>query len=144
MNLSNALRHTEGFDLRAFFALKKGLSAVGRNKKTKHYNYADLNAINESIAGDLGDRWIFQDLVDGLLVITRLYDLESESLEFIESKIRMTDDLDGQDTGKLVTYYRRYNRIALLDLKTEDNDAASPKRAATRSRRTRRTRVNED
>lgn len=132
--------HTENFNLRDFFALKASIENIARNKKTPHYKYADLNAITEAITPNLGDRWVFQDYVDGLTVGTRLYDLETETLEYIESTIQMTDDLEGQDTGKLITYYRRYNRTALLDLVTEDNDAAGAKRATKRtsSRRSRR------
>ena len=136
--------HTENFNLRDFFALKAGIGNIHRNKKTKHYNYADLQAITEAIAPNLGDRWVFQDYVNGLTVGTRLYDLESDTLEYIESTIEMVADLDGQDTGKLVTYYRRYNRTVLLDLVTEDNDAAAPKRATTKRTSSRRRRTEQE
>ena len=71
---------------------------------------------------------------------------------YIESSIEMSSDNDGQETGKLITYYRRYNRVSILDLVTEDDDAAGVRGrnrhapdavatapARTRTARTRRT-----
>jgi len=140
-----------GFNLADFHALKSSIGAVTRNKKTPHYKYADLNAISESIADDLGTRWLFQDFIENQCVVTRLYDTTTEGYPYIESSIEMSSDNDGQETGKLITYYRRYNRVSILDLVTEDDDAAgvrgrnrhAPDAAAattrTRTARTRRT-----
>ena len=141
-----------GFNLADFHALKLSIGAVTRNKKTPHYKYADLNAISESIADDLGTRWLFQDFIENQCVVTRLYDTTTEGYPYIESSIEMSSDNDGQETGKLITYYRRYNRVSILDLVTEDDDAAgvrgrnrhAPDAAAnaparTRTARTRRT-----
>ena len=113
-----------GFNLADFHALKSSIGAVTRNKKTPHYKYADLNAISESIADDLGTRWLFQDFIENQCVVTRLYDTTTEGYPYIESSIEMSSDNDGQETGKLITYYRRYNRVSILDLVTEDDDAA--------------------
>jgi hypothetical protein len=137
--------HSPNFDFAAFFELKAGIDAIARNKKTPHYKYADLGAIREAIAEDLGKRWVVQDWVEGLRVVTRIYDLQARdgSLgkpEWIESSITMVADLDGQDTGKLITYFRRYNLTVLLALQTEDNDAAGLRPATTAtSKRTART-----
>jgi hypothetical protein len=136
--------YTPKFDLKAFFALKSSIDSIARNKKTPHYKYADLSAIREALAPHLGERWVFQDFVQGDLVVTRLYDLEADDEQFIESCVSiLATDLDGQDVGKLITYYRRYNRTVLLDLVTEDNDAANPKRMSKR-RSSRRTKNNEE
>jgi len=141
-----------GFNLTDFFALKASINIITRNKTTKHYKYADLAAISEAIAPHLGQRWVFQDFIDNQCVVTRLYDRATEGYPYIVSSIEMSSDNDGQETGKLITYYRRYNRIAILDLVTEDDDAAgvrgragrtAPDAAAattrTRTARTRRT-----
>jgi hypothetical protein len=141
-----------GFNLADFHALKSSIGAVTRNKKTPHYKYADLNAISESIADDLGTRWLFQDFIENQCVVTRLYDTTTEGYPYIESSIEMSSDNDGQETGKLITYYRRYNRVSILDLVTEDDDAAGVRGrnrnapdavaaapARTRTARTRRT-----
>ena len=140
---------TPGFNLADFHALKSSIGAVTRNKKTPHYKYADLNAISESIADDLGTRWLFQDFIENQCVVTRLYDTTTEGYPYIESSIEMSSDNDGQETGKLITYYRRYNRVSILDLVTEDDDAAgvrgrnrhAPDAAATAPARTRTART---
>ena len=141
-----------GFNLADFFALKASINTITRNKTTKHYKYADLAAISEAIAPHLGQRWVFQDFIDNQCVVTRLYDRATEGYPYIVSSIEMSSDNDGQETGKLITYYRRYNRIAILDLVTEDDDAAGVRGrnrhapdavatapARTRTARTRRT-----
>lgn len=138
-----------GFNLADFHALKSSIGAVTRNKKTPHYKYADLNAISESIADDLGTRWLFQDFIENQCVVTRLYDTTTEGYPYIESSIEMSSDNDGQETGKLITYYRRYNRVSILDLVTEDDDAAgvrgrnrhAPDAVATATTRTRTART---
>ena len=124
---------TPGFNLADFHALKSSIGAVTRNKKTPHYKYADLNAISESIADDLGTRWLFQDFIENQCVVTRLYDTTTEGYPYIESSIEMSSDNDGQETGKLITYYRRYNRVSILDLVTEDDDAAGVRGRAGRT-----------
>ena len=146
-----------GFNLTDFFALKASINIITRNKTTKHYKYADLAAISEAIAPQLGHRWVFQDFVENQCVVTRLYDMEwlandGDPNPYIESSIEMSSDNDGQETGKLITYYRRYNRVSILDLVTEDDDAAGVRGrnrhapdavatapARTRTARTRRT-----
>ena len=143
---------SQGFNLADFFALKASISRITRNKTTKHYKYADLNAISEAIAPHLGQRWVFQDFIDNQCVVTRLYDRATEGYPYIVSSIEMSSDNDGQETGKLITYYRRYNRVSILDLVTEDDDAAGVRGrnrhapdatatapARTRTARTRRT-----
>jgi len=130
-------QYTPNFKLADFFSLKGGIEAITRNKKTKHYNYADLNAIRESLEEHLGTRWVIQDFQNGREVITRIYDTEND-FNFIQSVFLMADDLDPQDAGKAITYGRRYNRITLLDLQTEDNDAAGVRRTAPKAERTAR------
>jgi len=129
--------HTPGFDFAAFFKLKDGIESIARNKRTPHYKYADLQAIRDAIAENLGTRWAVQDFIEESRVTTRIYDTQSpsNSLEYIESSIVMMTDLDGQDTGKLITYYRRYNLTVLLALQTEDNDAAGLRPAVTATQR---------
>lgn len=136
--------HTPNFNLHDFFELKRGIDKIARNKKTKHYNYADLAAITEALEPHLGTRWEFQDYIEKLDVVTRLYDLESAGLEYIEQRTTMPVDLDPQDTGKAETYFRRYHRVVLLSLQTEDNDAAGTRRASTNTSRRRSRRNTEE
>jgi len=44
-----------------------------------------------------------------------------KSEEYIESEIEMTT-IKAQDKGSEITYFRRYNLLALLDLEVEDDD----------------------
>lgn len=73
------------------------------------------------------------------LVTTTIYDIESgesisseidigkitttrESTDQKGIKTTEVTEQDPQAVGAIVTYYRRYNLLQLLDLKTEDND----------------------
>ena len=82
----------------------------------------------------------------GWCVVTGIHDVESEAVisSSIEiGKINTTREWDNKDkqgniihnievteqdpqaVGSIITYYRRYNLLQLLDLKTEDDDGAS-------------------
>jgi hypothetical protein len=67
---------------------------------------------------------IFHKIQDEEL-ITIVMDIDSGHRE--QSSIKLTTQ-KAQDRGSEITYYRRYNLLALLDLKTEDDDG---KKAST-------------
>lgn len=87
------------------------------------YKYATLSQIQQKL-------WpVFEELklfvyhqIQDNQVITTIYDLESK--ESISSSIEMNSWTKAQDKGSEITYYRRYNLLALLDLETEDDDWA--------------------
>lgn len=120
-----------------------------KDAKAYNYNYVKLDQLVEKLYPVLRENGFFvrHAVVDGC-VETAIVDMQNDCAEYV-SRIPMADDLDPQDAGKAITYYRRYNLLCLLDLLTEDNDAADVKRrkssssssegtARTRTRRTRR------
>lgn len=121
---------------------KENVSLV-RSEKAFNYQYANLKQIQEKIEPVLEKLGlvVVHYAKDGS-VITQIRDLEDDS--FVESALEIgkaettrewTDqkgvlnkeynDKDPQGVGSIVTYYRRYNLLALLDLETEDDDGAS-------------------
>lgn len=122
---------------------KKEEVSLTRDTKAFNYSYATLEQIQTKIAP------IFEKLklvsihfVKDWMVYTQIRDTEDDS--FIESSIEIwkveitrewTDqknvvnkeynEKDPQWVGSIITYYRRYNLLALLDLETEDDDWAS-------------------
>ncbi len=107
------------------FALKKESIKLQRDNAVKfdgkeRYRFADLAQIQDKLEEPL-ERLrllITHQVVDGAL-LTTLWDLDSE--ESLTSSIPLTTH-KAQDKGSEITYYRRYNLLALLDLKTEDDD----------------------
>lgn len=118
---------------------------IKKDAKWFNYTYATLWTILDAITPALKDlKLLFTHRVENSEVKTKLVDIES--WEFIESSIpiwlveskrieKYTDDktkknietvesnsLDPQWVGAIITYYRRYNIVAILDLEIEDND----------------------
>jgi len=122
---------------------KKEEVSLTRDTKAYNYSYANLEQIQSKITP------IFEKLklvaihfVKDGMVYTQIRDIEDDS--FIESsieigKVEVTrewkdqkdiqnkeyNDKDPQGVWSIITYYRRYNLLALLDLETEDDDGAS-------------------
>jgi len=116
--------------LTALKGLKDSLKTVAQNRQAKHWSYADLNAIRDSIAASLDEHGFFiQEFIKDNCVVTRLYLLATtESYPVaghLESQFRLADDIDPMDSGKAITYGRRYNLTVLLAIRTgeeEDTD----------------------
>ena len=126
------------------FELKQKEITLVRDTKWFNYSYATLNQIQEKLNP------IFKELnlvlinkVENDEVVTQIRDIEDDS--FVESKILITkvettrtetfkgkdnkeistidyNEKDPQWVWSIITYYRRYNLLALLDLETEDDD----------------------
>ena len=142
--LSSAQQH---LFLTALKGLKDSLKVVAQNKNAKHWKYADLNAIRDSIATSLDEHGFFiQEFVRDNCVVTRLYLLATTEgypvAGHLESQFRLADDIDPMDAGKAITYGRRYNLTVLLAIRTgeeEDTDGVDISRGRS-SRRSRRDR----
>lgn len=130
---------------KALAALKRSIGTITKNRKAHHYNYADLATIEEALVEPFGETWIFFDEVHYDRVVTRLVNLALG--QEVQSVIGFDPQIDPQDTGKTITYFRRYNRVTLLNLETEDNDAQGTRRnepAGNRApRKSRRSRISE-
>lgn len=128
--------------------LKKKEISLVRDTKWFNYFYATLWQIQDKISPILEElKLLVIHRVENQKVITKIIDLEDNS--FIESWIDIWEvktetkkdlidknqnkiwesieinTLDPQGVGSIITYYRRYNLLALLDLETEDDDGAS-------------------
>lgn len=89
------------------------------------YKYADLTAVLESIRPILkASKLVIVQTVCGQDLITRLID--SESGEQIESSFPLeTTGMTWHQVGTSISYARRYAILAILNLSSEDDDAAS-------------------
>lgn len=117
--------------------------SLTRDTKAFNYSYANLEQIQTKISPILETlKLVVIHFVKDGYVYTQIRDIEDDS--FIESSIEIwnveitrewTDqkwiankeynNKDPQWVGSIITYYRRYNLLALLDLETEDDDGAS-------------------
>lgn len=122
------------------FEFKKKEISLIRDTKWFNYFYATLWQIQDKISPILNElKLLIIHRVENQKVITRIIDLEDDS--FIESWIDIWEvktttkkllkdwwesleinSLDPQWVWSIITYYRRYNLLALLDLETEDDD----------------------
>ncbi len=126
------------------FELKQKSIVIFRAEQAFNYKYADLAQIQDTIAPALEELrlLISHKTLDGK-VCTSIVNVDNEeqvitseieigkintTREWTDSKnvhnIEVTEQ-DPQAVGSIITYYRRYNLLQLLDLKTEDNDWAS-------------------
>ena len=103
---------------------KKSFSKIHKNAKNPHFksSYTDLSALLEAIEPTLLDNGllILQPVLNGK-VITQIVDVETG--EKIESIIELDGNLNPQQRGSQITYYRRYSLQSLLSLSSEDDDA---------------------
>lgn len=103
------------------FNIKIAWIKLQRLKDWYWYKYATLNQIQEKLWEYLEkEKLLITHKIENNKVITEIIDLESK--ESIKSEIEMTDWVKAQDKWSEITYFRRYNLLALLDLETEDDD----------------------
>lgn len=132
--------------IQKLFELKKKSIVLLKDEQAFNYKYADLAQIQAKIAPYLEELGllIIHATQNGS-VVTTIYDVDSEkcissSIEI--GSIETTREWDSKDkqqniihnkevqqqdpqaVGSIITYYRRYNLLQLLDLKTQDNDGA--------------------
>lgn len=139
--------------IQKLFELKQKSIVLLRDEKAFNYQYADLSQIQDKIAPALFELrlLVMHNSQDGF-VVTKIIDVDSPK-EFVMSSIEIgkinttrewdshkrdkegniletvhnieVTEQDPQAVGSIITYYRRYNLLQLLDLKTEDNDGSS-------------------
>jgi hypothetical protein len=127
------------------FQFKEKELILKKNTEAFWYKYAKLEQIQEIIAPVLKElKLLIIHLIKNDYVITQIRDLESEN--YIESEIKIWkvestrtekfidskwkdvtvisyNEKDPQWVWGIISYYRRYNLLALLDLEQEDDDA---------------------
>lgn len=141
--------------IQKLFELKKKSIVLLKDEQAYSYKYADLAQIQAKIAPYLEElRLLIIHATQNGSVVTTIYDVDSEkcissSIEI--GSIETTREWDSKDkqsniihnkevqqqdpqaVGSIITYYRRYNLLQLLDLKTQDNDGAD---ASSRAKNT--------
>lgn len=102
------------------FELKKQWIKLERDTKWFNYKYATLDQIQDKLSPVLEElKLLIYHRVENEELVTLVIDIESWNL--VSSWIKITTT-KAQERGSEITYYRRYNLLALLDLKTEDDD----------------------
>lgn len=96
-------------------------------------HYADLNAIHRVIEKPLleNDLVVTQimSVLDGKQVLkTRLLHLSGE---YIDSDMLLPEEKNPQKIGGLITYFRRYSLVSLLNLSSIDDDGNEASKKAT-------------
>ena len=102
---------------------KLEIGKVAKNAKNPHFKntYADLNALIEAVEPILLDKGLvlLQPIKEGR-VFTIITDIESS--DCIESYIDLPNNLNPQQLGSAVTYFRRYTLQSLMSLQAVDDD----------------------
>jgi hypothetical protein len=102
---------------------KLEIGKVAKNAKNPHFKntYADLNALIEAVEPILLDKGLvlLQPIKEGKVftIITSITDSVS-----IESYIDLPNNLNPQQLGSAVTYFRRYTLQSLMSLQAVDDD----------------------
>lgn len=111
---------------KALGQFREQVSAVKKDADNPFYKskYADLNSILEVIKDPLKQSWIAishncKHTESGFIVVTTLAHIESG--EHIESEFPVFWNKP-QEIWSSMSYARRYNLLALLDIPTEDDD----------------------
>jgi hypothetical protein len=102
-------------------------TGVNPHFKSEHFTLDDVVHATTATLNEIG--LYVTHYVDGDALVTAIYDESGESLT---SKFPMQLNSNPQAMGSLVTYYKRYNLCALLNIAEADDDgnaaaAAAPK-----------------
>ncbi len=104
------------------FEIRKADIKLQRDTKAFNYKYATLSQIQEKLSDIIEKEWLLiTHRIENNKVITDIINIDKPE-EKITSEIEMNIETKAQDKGSEITYYRRYNLLALLDLEVEDDD----------------------
>lgn len=115
------------------FELQKLHLRIGKNAEAwtggkRSYKYATLDKIRDVIQDKMDELWILETSCvvheeGATYVRSTIHNIDS--CESLSSNFPLDSTLSPQDMGKVITYGRRYNLVALLNLKIigEDDDA---------------------
>ncbi len=104
------------------FEIRKADIKLQRDTKAFNYKYATLSQIQEKLSDIIEKEWLLiTHRIENNKVITDIINIDKPE-EKITSEIEMAEWIKPQDKGSEITYYRRYNLLALLDLEVEDDD----------------------
>ena len=94
-----------------------------KDTKAYNYKYVTLDSLWEKLQPILSEHKILvTHAINDRMLTTSLIDTATESDPPITSTIQLPEGIDPQKLGSAITYFRRYNLLALLNLMTEDDD----------------------
>lgn len=106
------------------FEAKKKIPSIKKDATNPFFKsgYASLENIIEKIEPILHESGLYiSSIMEGMSLITHIKDAETG--EIVErSKFDLPASLDMQKIGGAITYAKRYNLIAMLNLNIEDDD----------------------
>ena len=123
------MRHSDSIKslAKALVLAKQKMENPTKNKQNPHFknHYADLAAVKASYQTALGEAGL--SVVSALALRDTVLTLSTslvhgETGEWIASDYPIPAGLKPQETGSAVSYGRRYNVCALLDIVAEDDD----------------------
>jgi len=125
--------------MKKLFEAKKEIPVIKKDANNPFFKsgYATLSNIIEVVEPILAKVGMFiVNIMDGNTLITKIYDSESDTV-VIESSFTLPTNGDIQKIGSAITYARRYNLLAMLNLNVEDDDdgnAVKPTKTETISK----------
>lgn len=106
--------------LPALIKAKKAFSKVVKSKQGYNFKYADGEVIQEATnQALLENNLVLLHTLDGEYLNTSL--LHATSGQMLVSRLRINITQDEQDLGASITYFKRYNACALLDIYGDDD-----------------------
>lgn len=103
---------------------KQSIGKVAKNATNPHFkkSYSDINAITEAVEPILLENGLLLlQPIQGNNVCTQIICIDSN--ESIESCMELPANLNPQQMGSCLTYYRRYTLVSLCSLQSVDDDA---------------------
>lgn len=112
----------------ALVAFNAAVGNVTKNSKADRYRYADLAQVLDTVRGPLSEQGlVVTQTFDELTLVTTLWHVSGQSLEsrMVLPSIEARGMNSAQALGSAISYARRYALLSILNLATEDDDAAS-------------------
>jgi len=113
--------------LEKMFKMQAEINRIKKDSKNDHFKntYTDLNSILDELKPVFDEHKILYlskttSRDNRNFVILELHDLEDGSS--VSSELIMQDGLNAQQSGSSLTYFRRYQLVAMLGLQTVDDD----------------------
>ena len=118
--------------------VREEIGVIGKNTQAYNYKYADLEKIMEKLSPLLEkyELGLYSYVRDNALC-TAVFDVSEEDKVIATSSIPLTfaKGATPQDLGSAMTYFRRYNILALFEIVVagEDDDAGASQAKAVKT-----------
>jgi hypothetical protein len=108
---------------------KLAIGKVTKNATSHHAKYANLNAIIEAVEPILLENGLLLlQPIQGNSVCTQIIDIDSGAR--VESCMELPANMNPQQQGSAITYYRRYTLQSTLSLQAVDDDGEAASKPA--------------